>query len=106
MQSLFISYKSQEYPTLLNDDYDTLLNYSFGNTNVYTIKLKNCTMILSYLDYSIESKVNFIATTLYRIYSNDYQYSTLYGNCLLFDIHKENISNELIRNVYTLYNKI
>lgn len=103
IQALYISYNIDEYPVILNDDYNSLLNYSFGNTNIYTINLKDCNMVLSYLDYSIESKINFIATTLYRAYSSDYQYSTLYGNCLLLDNKHENISNELIRNVNILY---
>ena len=104
IEALYISHNLKEYPAIITDDYDSLLNYSFGNTNVYTIKLNNCKMVLSYLDYSIESKVNSIATMLYRIYSNDYQYSTLYGNCLLFDTKNKTITNELIRNTHNLYN--
>ena len=68
IEALYISHNLKEYPALITDDYDSLLNYSFGNTNVYTIKLNNCKMVLSYLDYSIESKVNSIATMFYRIY--------------------------------------
>lgn len=103
IQALYISYQAEEHPSILIDDYDSLLNYTFGNTNVYTINLKNCNMVLSYYDYSIESKINTVATFLYRTYSNDYQYSTLYGNCLLFDINNKDISNELIRNTYNIY---
>jgi hypothetical protein len=106
IQSLYISYNHNEYPTIVTDSYDSLLNYSFGTTNVYTIKLNNFNMVLSYLDYSVESKVNKPATFLYRTYSNDYEYSTLYGNCLIFDSQNNNISSELIRNISTIYNNI
>lgn len=104
IEAFYIPYQIEEHPSIIKDEYNNLLNYSFGNTNVYTIKLKNCSMVLSYLDYSIESRINSIATFLYRTYSNDYQYSTLYGNCLIIDIKDESISNELVRNTYNLYN--
>jgi hypothetical protein len=106
IKSLYIPYNKKEFPTILFDTYDNLLSYSFFNTNVYTLNLKKFNMVLSYIDFSIEDRINKPATVLYRTYSSDYQYSVLYGNCLIFDFQNKDFPEQLIPDIHTIYYNI
>jgi hypothetical protein len=103
IKSLYIPYQQDCSPAILFDTFDNLLNYSFSNTNVYTLNLKNFNMILSYLDFSIEDKINKAATVLFRTYSNDFQSSTLYGNCLVFDSSNQDFPVHLVDSIYSIF---
>ncbi len=79
-----VSIVSKEYPSVLTDDYDSIISYVFGShDNLSFIEVNknfNIAMCKSYL--YIDYIINFFATSIYRINTKNYT-RTLYGPCLL-----------------------
>ena len=74
----------KEYPSVLTDDYSSIISYVFNSyDNLSFIKVNdnfNIALCKSYL--RIDYVINLFATSIYRINSKNYN-KTLYGPCLL-----------------------
>lgn len=73
----------KEYPSVLTDDYDSIISYVFSSNNVSFIEVnKNFNIALCNSYLNIDYLINFFATSIYRTNSKNYT-KTLYGPCLL-----------------------
>jgi hypothetical protein len=77
-----ISVPSREYPSVLTDDYDSIISYLFSSNNISFIEVnKNFNIALCNSYLNIDYLINFFATSIYRINFKNYN-KTLYGPCL------------------------
>lgn len=77
-----ISVPFKEYPSVLTDDYDSIISYVFSSNNISFIEVNkhfNIALCNSYLN--IDYLINFFATAIYRTNSKNYT-KILYGPCL------------------------
>jgi len=79
-----ISVPSKDYPSVLTDDYNSIISYVFNShDNLSFIEVnKNFNIALCNSYLHIDYLINFFATSIYRVNSKNYN-KTLYGPCLL-----------------------
>jgi hypothetical protein len=92
-----VSVPSKEYPSVLTDDYDSIISYVFNShDNLSFIEVNKNFNIALYNSYlHIDYLINFFATSIYRINSKNYT-KTLYGPCLLLGPRSSNGSYQSI----------
>jgi len=77
-----ISVPVKEYPSVLTDDYSSIISYVFSSNNISFIEVnKNFNIALCNSYLNIDYLINFFATSIYRINFKSYN-KTLYGPCL------------------------
>ena len=96
--AMFIPYQQDTQPYILNDNYSKILDYAFENQPVFSLDLKQYSLILSYAMYSYEDMINKTATTLYRAFNNDHSYATLYGYALFLS-KNDSLDEHIIQRV-------
>jgi hypothetical protein len=102
-----------ESPSLLDDDYQSLIRYVFYTKEVYTLPInEDNSLILSPQFMGDHTQVNFLATTLFKIYNPNTAPSKniIYGPALavgcplngLYDF--QSITNTLVEEVINILN--
>ena len=102
IDAIFIPYDGP--PSILVDTYFKIKSYVFESQSTYSVKITDdFYFILSFDDFSIIKKENVNASELYRVYTNTYQNSTVYGNALIVGTNYNSVPQSVIDSVLNIF---